>query len=134
MNKCNTFDLNLIFLGTCKSDAAELVANYRNRAIEAALNCSLPMLRVWRALAPAWRLHRSMNDCTHLGFDALTFTSRVLHTFLRSEAEWAPRPAATERSGGAVCASTARWLEARRRADAAAPGNASRVPLPLGVT
>ena len=114
-------------------DAAESAANYRNRAIEAALNCSLPMLRVWRALAPAWRLHRSGKDCTHLGFDALVFASSVIHTFLRSSAEWAPRPASPERDG-AACASTARWLEARRRADAAAPGNASSPPLPRGVT
>lgn len=81
-------------------DVARLRANYRNRAIEAALNAasatngsnsgggSLKMLRVWRALVPAWQLHRSPADCTHLGFDALVFVAQVFHAFLVGAPEW----------------------------------------------
>jgi hypothetical protein len=74
--------------GAPYDDVARLRANWRNRAIEAALNGSVPMLRVWRALVPAWDEHRGESDCTHLGLNALAFVAEAIHVWL-ARARWA---------------------------------------------
>merc|ERR1711998_726835 len=63
-------------------DYSELIANYRNRAIERGLlGSSIKMLRTWRALVPISE-HRSMSDCTHLGPSQLVHVARSLFAFL----------------------------------------------------
>lgn len=98
-------------------DVAWLRANYRNRAIASALRRSrstadevagtgdgdgsglsvpaepiIPMLHAWRALVPAWDLHRSPRDCTHEGFGQLAYVATAFHVFLANAPEWSRPP------------------------------------------